>query len=187
VWTGYRFGGALSPQSGRRNESMGGVKSGVDWAHNGAVAGVVDLVATLALVLAASVVTWWTVGDLSYTGPSSLGPYRDHLVQPLTISSGAETLIGISSSVVVVAACAVLLRPGSAPRRDRRWLAVLLPLLAAAVFLGWGWRVLTAGVVGANIGGGLLEIVGGPLVVAVVVWSLAASRWLLIHRPPHHP
>jgi len=33
----------------------------------------------------------------------------------------------------------------------------------------------------------LLEIVGGPLVVAAVVWSLAASRWLLIHRRPHHP
>jgi len=65
--------------------------------------------------------------------------------------------------------------------------AELHPLLAAAVFLGWGWRGLTAGVVGANIGGGLLEIVGGPLVVAVVVWSLAASRWLLIHRRPGHP
>jgi len=167
------------------NETMTAVKSGAERTHNGAIAGLVDLVAALALASAASVVTWWAVGDLSYTGASSLGPFRDHLVQPLKISSGAETLIGLLSTAVVVAACAVLLRPGSAPRRDRRLLAVLLPLLVAGVFLGCGWRVLTAGVVGANIGGGLLELVGGPLMVAVVVWSLAATRWLLTHRPPH--
>jgi len=49
-----------------------------------------------------------------------------------------------------------------------------LPLLAVDVFLGWGWGVLTAGVVGASIGGGLFELVGGPLMVVV-----GCGRWPL--------
>ncbi len=43
-----------------------------------------------------------------------------------------------------------------------------------------GWRVVTSGGVGANIGGGLLIFFGGPLVVAVLVWSLIYS-WRLTH------
>ncbi len=61
---------------------------------------------------------------------------------------------------------------------DLRWLAVVLPLLAAAVLLGWGWRVLTAGVIGANIGAGLVVAFGGPLVVAALLWSLIYSEQL---------
>ena len=142
--------------------------------------GLIDLVATLALISASAVLTWWAVGDLSYTGPSSLGTQQDYLIHPLNLGSGAEKLLGAVSVAVVVVAGAALLRTGSAPRRDRRWLAVLLPLLVTGIFVGGGWRVVTSGGVGANIGGGLLIFFGGPLVVAVLVWSLIYS-WRLTH------
>jgi len=128
--------------------------------------------------LAAAAVTWWAVGDLSYTGPSSFGPGLDHLIPPPDISPAAEQLIGTVAAAAGAAACGVLLRPGSSPRKDLRWLAVVLPLLAAAVLLGWGWRVLTAGVIGANIGAGLAVAFGGPLVVAALLWSLIYSKQL---------
>lgn len=143
--------------------------------------GLIDLVATLALISASAVVTWWAVGDLSYTGPSSLGTQQDYLIHPLNLASGAGKLLGAVSVAVVVVAGAALLRTGSAPRRDRRWLAVLLPLLVTGIFVGGGWRVVASGGVGANIGGGLLIFFGGPLVVAVLVWSLIYS-WRLLTR-----
>lgn len=140
--------------------------------------GLIDRFAVVALLPVTAVVTWWLVGDLSYTGPSSLGPGRDYLVQPLNISSGAEQVIGSVAVAVIVGSCAVLLRPRSWPRRDPRLLAVLLPLLLAGVVLGWGWRVLTAGVVGANIGGGLVVFFGSPLVIAALGWSWIYGRRL---------
>jgi hypothetical protein len=62
------------------------------------------------------------------------------------------------------------------------WWGVLVPLLVAGAFCGAGWRVITAGVVGANIGGGLLLVSGVPIVVTligvavVVAWSLRRQR-----------
>ena len=100
--------------------------------------GLIDLVATLALISASAVVTWWAAGDLPYTGPSSLGTQQDYLIHPLNLGAGAEKLLGAVSVAVVVVAGAALLRAGSAPRRDPRWLAVLLPLRVTGIFVGGG-------------------------------------------------
>jgi len=64
--------------------------------------GLIDLVATLALISASAVVTWWAVGDLSYTGPSSLGTQQDYLIHPLNLGSGAEKLLGAVSVAVLL-------------------------------------------------------------------------------------
>ncbi|UWP80002.1 hypothetical protein [Dactylosporangium fulvum] len=77
--------------------------------------------------------------------------------------------------VIVIAALLVL---GWATRRqhlDPRWWRVLGPLLAAGVIVGYGWRVMTAGVIGANIGAGLVVLFAGPVVAALLLWSLAYS------------
>lgn len=55
---------------------------------------------------------------------------------------------------------------------DARWWSVLVPLMAAGFITGAGWRVMTAGVIGANIGAGLVVLFGSPLVAALLVW-----RW----------
>jgi hypothetical protein len=41
---------------------------------------------------------------------------------------------------------------------------------------------MTAGVIGANIGVGLVVLFGGPVVVALLVWPLAYSIYLLRRR-----
>ena len=48
-------------------------------------------------------------------------------------------------------------------------------LLAAGFIAGASWRVMTAGVIGANIGAGLVIMLGGPLVLGLVIWALAFS------------
>jgi hypothetical protein len=56
---------------------------------------------------------------------------------------------------------------------------VLVQLLAAGFTIAAGWRVMTAGVIGANIGGGLMFIFGGPVVAALLSGALASSVPLL--------
>lgn len=56
---------------------------------------------------------------------------------------------------------------------------MLIPLAVAGVIAGAGWRVLTAGVIGANIGAGLVVFLAGPLVGVLVVWALAFAGYLL--------
>jgi len=57
--------------------------------------------------------------------------------------------------------------------------------MAAGFITGAGWRVMTAGVIGANIGAGFVIMVGSPLVTALLVWAVARSIYL-VHRLRHH-
>jgi membrane protein implicated in regulation of membrane protease activity len=61
---------------------------------------------------------------------------------------------------------------------DIRWWAVLALLLAAGFIAGAGWWVMTAGVIGANIGAGWVIISGGPILLMLLVWALAISVYL---------
>jgi hypothetical protein len=126
----------------------------------------------LALVLAAPVATWWLVGDQS-TVPVSMDPC--YVFRPWPIGPVAARVAGIGSLTVAGLAAAVL---GWATLRrllDIRWWAVLGPLLAAGFIAGAGWRVMTAGVIGANIGAGLVILVGGPMILGLLVWALVFS------------
>jgi hypothetical protein len=64
---------------------------------------------------------------------------------------------------------------------DARWWVVLLPLLAAGFIAGAGWRVMTAGVLGSNIGAGFVVLIGWPLVAILVAWALGYSFHLARH------
>jgi hypothetical protein len=66
---------------------------------------------------------------------------------------------------------------------DRRWWEVIGPLVVAGLMVGVGWRVLTAGVVGANIGAGLALMTGGPVVAALLLWALVRALLLVRRRP----
>lgn len=69
---------------------------------------------------------------------------------------------------------------------DARWWSVLVPLLAAGFITGAGWRVMTAEVIGANIGAGFVILFGSPVVAALLTWALARSIYLA-HRRCHSP
>jgi hypothetical protein len=134
--------------------------------------------AALAVVpLLAAVTAWWLLGDLSEPGDPQL---HDHLFHPPTISRGVERVVGASATVLLMAAAmgvAVGWRRGLLSREDRR---AATPLVAAALLIAFAERVLTAGVSGANIGGGMV-LLAGPFVL-VPVLAVSAVRWYRLLR-----
>ncbi len=127
---------------------------------------VVRLAAVLGLVLAAAVIGWVGLGDLSSTGfrPSELDyAYR-----------APELARWQSASVVVLAGLvglwAIVL---GLHRRVRRVALVLAPLVGLAVAVSA--RVATAGVIGANIGLGLVVVLVLPIAAAALVLALVLA------------
>lgn len=55
---------------------------------------------------------------------------------------------------------------------------VLGPLVIVGLMAGVGWRILTAGVVGANIGAGMLIILGTPVAAGLLLWAVGRGVWL---------
>ncbi|GGM87072.1 hypothetical protein ACFFX1_50275 [Dactylosporangium sucinum] len=135
--------------------------------------------AAVGLVVAVAVATWWLVGDQS-TVPASANP--DHVLMPFAIGPRAERAAGIASTVLTVIALALLVLATRRRNVDPRWWRVLVPLLAVGLIVGSGWRVVTAGVIGANIGAAVVVTLGGPVVVALLLWALAYAIRLLRKR-----
>lgn len=130
----------------------------------------------LGLVLAMPVATWWLIGDLSTVSPRAS---PDYAFRPWRIGPAVVRTAGIGSLVVGAATMVVLLRATFRHMLDALWWAVLVPVLCAGLVAGAGRRVMTAAVIGANIGAGFVIIFGGPLVFVLMAWALAYSLYLL--------
>ena len=135
----------------------------------------------IAAVAAMPLAAWWLIGDQSET---SLRP-RDQLdyiwqapdvSQTLTTIAGAVTLATVAIGVVgyVVAAKRRLI--------DTRWLLVLAASLIAGALLAAIGRILTAGSVGANIGGGIALLFGLPIVGLLIGYALLQGIGLIVSR-----
>ncbi|MBF9132094.1 hypothetical protein I0C86_24485 [Plantactinospora sp. S1510] len=133
------------------------------------------MLAVAGLVIAAPVLTWWLVGDRS-TVPAGADP--DYAFQPLDVGPGLTRAAGIGSAVVAVVALLTLVRATRRNRLDPHWWGVVVPLLTAGVLVGSGWRLMTAGVIGANIGAGLTVLLGGPVVAALLIWATCYATCL---------
>lgn len=133
-----------------------------------------SLAAVITSSLAAVLVTAWLVGDLSYQGPvDPRFPSLDYAYRPLPLSADTYTAAGIVGLLVLLPAAAVAARTtGFAP--------VLTCAVGAGALVGFLYRVVTAGVIGANIGAGLALMVGGPLLTALIVTGAA----LAVRRRP---
>ena len=128
--------------------------------------------ASTVLVAAVPVAAWGLIGQLDEPGPRSELSY---IIEPPGIAAGVETTLGVVCLVLAVVSGAVLVHASRRGTFERRWWPVLLPLVAAGLITGAAGRVVTAGSMGANIGGGMAILVGGPvvaglLVAALVVW-----------------
>ena len=137
--------------------------------------------ASLALVLATPVATWWLVGDLTDDAArrlASQGVKLDYAFRPVTLGAVGDRIVGVLACVTVVATLAVLIHDTVARSLRPGWWVVLVPLVLAGVLVGFGWRVLTAGGIGANIGAGLMILGGGP-VLAVLLLVAAVAAWRL--------
>ncbi len=138
------------------------------------------LLPSLLLVLATPVAVWWLVGDLTGGEARRLaaeGVALDYAVRPVSLGTVGDRVAGVLACVAAVVALGVLVRATAVRGLDPRWWTVLTPLVAAGALVGFAGRVVTAGVIGANIGAGLLVLAGGPaLVVLLLVAAIAAWR-----------
>jgi len=134
--------------------------------------------AVLVMALATPVVTAWLVGDQSCECPDTKPPLDTMFDAPHVSHTTAAGVVVASVAALAVALLVVgvgLLR-SIVTFNDVRF---ALPLVIAGVYVGFAFRVVTAGVVGANIGGGMVLLATPFILLGLAVW---AARW-----SPHAP
>lgn len=131
--------------------------------------------AAVAVTLATPFVAWWTIGDLSEEVDRR---HADYFLRPPQLGERVELGVGLGASVVAGASLVVLAMATRRRSIERRWWAVLVPLLVVGAFCGLAYRVMTAAVIGANIGAGMVVLFGPVLVVPALAWS--ARNWRMI-------
>lgn len=132
-----------------------------------------SLAAAVTSLLAAMLVAAWLVGDLSYQGPVDSRLGLDYAYRPLPLSADTYTAAGIVGLLVLLPAAAIAARTSG-------FSLVLTCAVGAGALTGLMYRVMTAGVIGANIGAGLALMAGGPLLLALMVTGAA----LAVRRRP---
>lgn len=132
-------------------------------------------IAAVVLVLAVPFAVTWVIGETTITNVDP--KYVDYVVRPPNIPVAVELVIGALSAILVVAATAALAWSWKWEPPDPGFLSVLLPLVVVGAILGVAWRVMTAAVIGANIGAGLLVLFGSPVMVGLVILA-GVSAWL---------
>ncbi|MFI1989312.1 hypothetical protein [Actinoplanes sp. NPDC020271] len=137
----------------------------------------------IALVVAGTLAAWWGIGDMTDPDLLRQGIEPDYGYEPITFGATGDRLIGIVACVVAVAAAVLLLGATVTRRLRAAWWFVLVPLVVTGLLAALVQRVLTAGVIGGNIGGGLLAMAATPIMLALVATAVAvASR---LSRPRH--
>ncbi|GAA2862088.1 hypothetical protein Acy02nite_54180 [Actinoplanes cyaneus] len=101
----------------------------------------------------------------------------DYGYEAVSFGAAADRVIGIVACLVAVASTMVLVGATLTRRLRWTWGFVLIPLVAAGFLAALTGRALTAGVMGGNIGGGLLAMAAIPIGVVLVITATAvASR-----------
>jgi hypothetical protein len=121
---------------------------------------------------AAAVVTVSIVGDRSTT---DYGGGLDYMAKPLPISSAVVAVLGVVSLALYAGAAAFLVRSGGDLRSRRGWIRCVLLLTVVGMILGVSYRIVTAGVIGANIGGGAVILIGLPFCAVLVAVAVRVS------------
>lgn len=117
--------------------------------------------------------TAWMIGDLSSRGfarhelDTAFGPYP--------VSHLTSVLFGTISIMLFVGSAALVIVALAQRRLQKRWIPTGILLLFFGVMLGYVWRVVTAGVIGANIGAGLMIILGGPFLLLYLAVTLVIA------------
>jgi hypothetical protein len=135
------------------------------------------LAGAIALVLAVPVAAWWRIGDRYST--LYLSPISSSVIPPFPVSPAAERAAGRGAVLAGIVAVMWLTWASLRHEFDLRWWSVLGPLLPAGILAGFGWRVLTARMDGANIGAGCVILSVGPAVAAALGWAVTRSVTLL--------
>ena len=113
---------------------------------------------------------WWLIGDLSE--PELVPGDLSYIARAPDIPAWIVTAIGCIALVSAIGAIAVMLLGIRRGRSDGHWLPSVILLVIAGVVLAGIGRVVTAGSIGANIGGGLAILFGLPFVAILVGGSI---------------
>lgn len=130
------------------------------------------LVAFPAVIVATPALTWSLAGDLSTVDI----PDPDYLFHAPVVSWAQQVAIGICSLVIVAAGTAVVVAGRRQELVTAREIVAIAPLIAAGIFVGLAARIVTAGVIGANIGGAMALMFGPFILLGLFV--LSAVLWL---------
>jgi hypothetical protein len=134
------------------------------------------LLPTAGIALSTPFLVWFAIGDVSFRGSGGVG--LSHGYGPYQVGPESGKVVGGVAAVVAAVAVAVLVMRTRQGVADRRSWAVVAALAGAGSVGAAGWRILTAGGVGANIGGGMV-LVSGPVLIAgllVVAVKLAGGE-----------
>ncbi len=131
------------------------------------------LLPILAGAVATAPFTWWVLGMMTHFSDAAS---PDYLVQPLDMSEGTELLIGLSAMVLASAGGFLIAWSIRSHRWSIRWAGVLGPVFAAFGYAGATYRVITAPVTGANIGGGILILAAGPVALVLLGLLIVFAR-----------
>ena len=135
---------------------------------------------SLMLIAATPVAAWWLIGDQSEAGPGA----DYYMVKPLDLGdSGSRHVVGAIALVIAIGGLVLVLRAGPIPqRRLWAWHRALGLIVLAEVLVTAMYRTMTAGVIGANIGGGMALFFGSPVVGVILgmAWNKARNQdeWL---------
>ena len=132
--------------------------------------------ATIVAVPALAVATAWCIGDLSET---FVDP--DFFFRPVELSPGTSRAVGLVATALCASGLVSAVQLTRSGGTGRRLVAALVPLWALAAYVGLGYRITTAGVTGANIGGGLF-LLSSFVVVPVAIGASVASWWVTRKR-----
>lgn len=135
--------------------------------------------ASVLLILAAPVATWWLVGPNPGDGLGSDPMLRpddyDYLFHPPAIDATMERVGGWAAVAVAALGVALLVVEARHGRIDRRWWPPIVGMTLVGAIIGLAGRVMTAAVVGANIGDGFMLLFGPPVVLVLVIGSIVWS------------
>ncbi len=138
------------------------------------------VLALLVATLGAALLGWWWVGELSYTGDAG-AQGLDYFLRAPELSLTALRLLAAAGAVLLLTAGAVLATTVPASAR-LRWGMLLAGAVVLGLALAYGGRAMTAGVIGANIGAGIVLLLGAPLLglftLLLVVVAVRGRRGL---------
>jgi hypothetical protein len=137
-------------------------------------AGYACLALGMLAVAATPVFVYWWLGDLSSAPPSN----ADYVVGPPDWSAATVRAAALGSLCVIAVSTALLVFAVWLRVLRWEWLGVLARLVAAAATVAVGYRLATAGVIGANIGFGFFLMLGVPFCLGIVVWAALISYTL---------
>jgi len=138
------------------------------------------LAATLSLTFGTAVLTWWAIGDQSIAGmdPNQLC----YAVGPIHLPSVVEAVLAGVGAVLAVLSVLTFGWHAIHRRVDWRWWPALLMLQLFAAMAASGGRVVTAGVIGVNIGAGLIILFGGPIMLALLISASVLIEKIMVPR-----